>query len=455
MTAGDRRAGAARATTEQQIDAGGLGSPRPSTRATRTPPSQPSTRSWRARPKAAAAGAGRRRPEDRRACAPTTAARRGVGTDYAQAPAPAGLVDQALRAGHGPREGHQRRRPGVTGARRRPSRTATRRCATPAGQCPACTLKEAITQSLNTTFYGLAFEVGPEKVADGPRGRRAARRLAGRVARRARRRSPSPPRQDAAPRSGSASTRCAHRPGASGSRPSPRGGIYRDPYFVAQGRRRRRHGAARVDRPTPASRRVRRRRQRRHLRAGGRRRLLASARWTAAARWPARPAPQGLDDDGQLRRLDGGLHPVDLHGRVDGHRRPTDPIINARRPDHLRLGPAGRIWQQFMNAVLRARPRRMLPAGRIKGDVQSHGGTGETRGCRQPTTRARRPRPRSRPSRPTTSTAAGDDRHRGGPAAPGDRRRAATGRRRRGPDRRAAAPAVSPALTGPASRQAH
>jgi membrane peptidoglycan carboxypeptidase len=33
-------------------------------------------------------------------------------------------------------------------------------------QCAACTLKEAITKSLNTTFYGLAYDVGPEKVAD-------------------------------------------------------------------------------------------------------------------------------------------------------------------------------------------------------------------------------------------------------------------------------------------------
>ncbi|WP_245159950.1 transglycosylase domain-containing protein [Blastococcus sp. CT_GayMR19] len=32
--------------------------------------------------------------------------------------------------------------------------------------CPACTLKEAITRSLNTTFYGLAFEVGPPNVAE-------------------------------------------------------------------------------------------------------------------------------------------------------------------------------------------------------------------------------------------------------------------------------------------------
>jgi membrane peptidoglycan carboxypeptidase len=30
--------------------------------------------------------------------------------------------------------------------------------------CPACTLTEAITRSLNTTFYGLAYEVGPENV---------------------------------------------------------------------------------------------------------------------------------------------------------------------------------------------------------------------------------------------------------------------------------------------------
>ena len=31
--------------------------------------------------------------------------------------------------------------------------------------CPACTLQEAITKSLNTTFYGLAYEVGPDNVA--------------------------------------------------------------------------------------------------------------------------------------------------------------------------------------------------------------------------------------------------------------------------------------------------
>jgi membrane peptidoglycan carboxypeptidase len=32
--------------------------------------------------------------------------------------------------------------------------------------CGNCTLKEAITKSLNTTFYGLAYEVGPENVRD-------------------------------------------------------------------------------------------------------------------------------------------------------------------------------------------------------------------------------------------------------------------------------------------------
>jgi membrane peptidoglycan carboxypeptidase len=33
-------------------------------------------------------------------------------------------------------------------------------------QCGNCTLKEAITRSLNTTFYGLAYDVGAEKVAE-------------------------------------------------------------------------------------------------------------------------------------------------------------------------------------------------------------------------------------------------------------------------------------------------
>jgi membrane peptidoglycan carboxypeptidase len=32
-------------------------------------------------------------------------------------------------------------------------------------QCASCTLKDAITKSLNTTFYGLAYDVGPDKVA--------------------------------------------------------------------------------------------------------------------------------------------------------------------------------------------------------------------------------------------------------------------------------------------------
>jgi len=32
--------------------------------------------------------------------------------------------------------------------------------------CPACTLQEALVRSLNTTFYSLAYEVGPDNVAD-------------------------------------------------------------------------------------------------------------------------------------------------------------------------------------------------------------------------------------------------------------------------------------------------
>jgi membrane peptidoglycan carboxypeptidase len=32
--------------------------------------------------------------------------------------------------------------------------------------CPACTLQEAITRSLNTTFYGLTYELGPDNVRD-------------------------------------------------------------------------------------------------------------------------------------------------------------------------------------------------------------------------------------------------------------------------------------------------
>ena len=80
--------------------------------------------------------------------------------------AAARLVDEALRAGHRPRAGHRRRRPGATAARRRRSRTARPPVRNSGGaSCAACTLQEAMTRSLNTTFYGLAYEVGPENVA--------------------------------------------------------------------------------------------------------------------------------------------------------------------------------------------------------------------------------------------------------------------------------------------------
>jgi membrane peptidoglycan carboxypeptidase len=48
-----------------------------------------------------------------------------------------------------------------------PDRPANRPVRNSGGaSCPACTLTEAITRSLNTTFYGLTFELGPETVRD-------------------------------------------------------------------------------------------------------------------------------------------------------------------------------------------------------------------------------------------------------------------------------------------------
>jgi membrane peptidoglycan carboxypeptidase len=48
-----------------------------------------------------------------------------------------------------------------------PDRPANRPVRNSGGaSCPACTLTEAITRSLNTTFYGLTYELGPQTVRD-------------------------------------------------------------------------------------------------------------------------------------------------------------------------------------------------------------------------------------------------------------------------------------------------
>ncbi|MCA0147091.1 transglycosylase domain-containing protein [Blastococcus sp. LR1] len=91
----------------------------------------------------------------------------GVGTDYAQAQRQPGssvkpyVLATALDQGIG----IQARRDGSNNQEfeDRPGLPVVN---SGGASCPACTLTEAMTRSLNTTYYGLAYEVGPENVRE-------------------------------------------------------------------------------------------------------------------------------------------------------------------------------------------------------------------------------------------------------------------------------------------------
>ncbi|MCZ2858833.1 transglycosylase domain-containing protein [Blastococcus sp. VKM Ac-2987] len=91
----------------------------------------------------------------------------GVGTDFAQAVRQPGssvkpyVLATALEQGIGIRA----RRDGSS-PQTFPDRPGQPVTNSGGASCGACTLTEAITRSLNTTFYGLAYEVGPENVRE-------------------------------------------------------------------------------------------------------------------------------------------------------------------------------------------------------------------------------------------------------------------------------------------------
>jgi membrane peptidoglycan carboxypeptidase len=90
----------------------------------------------------------------------------GTGTDYAQAQRQPGssvkpyVLATALEQGIGVTARRDGSSPQTFPDREAPVRNSG------GVSCGACTLRQAMTQSLNTTYYGLAYEVGPENVAD-------------------------------------------------------------------------------------------------------------------------------------------------------------------------------------------------------------------------------------------------------------------------------------------------
>ncbi|WP_231839512.1 transglycosylase domain-containing protein [Blastococcus saxobsidens] len=234
--------------------------------------------------------------------------------------------------------------------------------------CAACTLTEAITKSLNTTFYGLAFEVGPEKVREVIRtatglpdvwesGILADRKVLV---------------------SGEGSTGSSIGIGEYELRPFDQaqgfatlaaGGVFRDAYFVSKVT----DGAGTVldQQPGQAGEQVLPANVVNDVTvalkevASYSRRDLDGGREVAA-----KTGTQGLDRENNSDAWMVGYTPSVATAVWMGNDSPQDPIIDSRERIIYGAGLPGAIWQEYMNAVLAGTPEEDLPdKALIKGDT--------------------------------------------------------------------------------------
>jgi len=266
--------------------------------------------------------------------------------------------------------------------------------------CSACTLTEAMVKSLNTTFYGLAYEVGPENVAE------TVRKAAG-----------MPDVWEQGQFKGQKTL--ANSNGGTGSsigigeyemRPIDQavgfatlasGGIQRDPYFVAKVADS--AGAVLLETTPDAGERVMQEDVANDVTFALKGVAQASKRALDGGREVAsKTGTVGSSDTDNSDAWMVGYTPSISTAVWMGNDKPSDPIVNASGRIIYGSGLPGAIWQRFMNTVLAGTPKEDLPdKPLIDGD------TGE--GIPEPTTEA--PAPAPEPA-PTTAPE--------GPLTPGD-----------------------------------
>jgi membrane peptidoglycan carboxypeptidase len=254
--------------------------------------------------------------------------------------------------------------------------------------CPACTLVEAITKSLNTTFYGLAYEVGPPNVA------KLARQATGLPDKWSNGDPTLANKDTGVPGSAIGIGEYEMRPidQAVGFATFAAGGVHRDPYFVSkvtdsEGTQLLGPPADNGDQVIPADvandvtfaiKGV----------AQYSKRALAGGREVAS-----KTGTQGLDRQNNSDAWMVGYTPS-ISTAVWMGTEKRDPIKDSSGRIIYGSGLPGAIWQKFMNAVLDGTPKEKLPdKALIQGD------TGE--GVPDPTTSA----PPSESSAPATSSA--------------------------------------------------
>ena len=267
--------------------------------------------------------------------------------------------------------------------------------------CPACTLKEAITKSLNTTFYGLAYEVGAENVrktilaaADLPETWQSGA-FAG--------------NKTLANAQGGTSSAIGigeyeMRPidQAHGFATFAAGGIERDPYFVAKVATN--EGATLVQNTGDPGKQV--------IDPDVANDVTYAIEGVAA--WSRRPlddgrevaaktGTQGLDEQNNSDAWMVGYTPSISTAVWMGNDDPNEPIINANGRIIYGSGLPGAIWQEFMNKVLAGTPKENLPD---KALIQGDTGEGVPAPTPTPTTTtSKAPAPKTSKAPKTTSRA--------------------------------------------------